>query len=149
LQPLAKVSEHPNILNLDATYKDEDFVHILCELCHGTRLFSIAEVQVGCAESGSSKRFSRCLQYSFATGKVHCFSTSEVSPTCSHAGEADLQNGGLAAGTCLCNISGDIVWLRDSADASPSEHQNCSLLVKPCCQMIIIMLVQCLSCKAL
>jgi hypothetical protein len=46
LQPLAKVSEHPNILNLDATYKDEDFVDILCEVCHGTRLFSIAEVQV-------------------------------------------------------------------------------------------------------
>jgi hypothetical protein len=81
----AKVSKYPNILNLVATYKDQESIYIVCELCHGTRLFSTAEVQDGHAESGSSKHLSCCLQYSFATSKVHCFSISEVSLTCGHA----------------------------------------------------------------
>ncbi len=83
----AKVSEHPNILNLIATYEGEAFVYILCEFCHGTRLFSTAEVQDGYAESRSSKHFSCCLQYSFATSKVDCFSISDVSLTRSHAAD--------------------------------------------------------------
>jgi len=46
----ARVSEHPNILTLVATYEDEDFVYILRELCHGTPLFVTAEVQDGYAK---------------------------------------------------------------------------------------------------
>jgi len=107
----AKVSKYPNILNLVATYKDQDFVYIVCQLCHGTRLFSTAEVQVGYAEYGSSKHLSCCLQYSFATSKVHCFSTFEVSLTCSHAAKTGAWLQELAIATSLVTLSGSGIAL--------------------------------------
>ena len=46
----AKVSEHPIILSLTATYEDEDFLQTLCGLCHGTCVFSTAEVSSSLSE---------------------------------------------------------------------------------------------------
>ena len=102
----AKVSKHPNIQKLVATYKDQDFICIVCELYHGTRLFSAAEVQDGCATSGSSKHFSCCQQYSVATSKVHCFFTSEVSLNCSYAAKTGAWLQELAIATSLVTLSG-------------------------------------------
>ena len=38
------------ILSLTATYEDEDFLQTLCGLCHGTCLFSTAEVSSSLSE---------------------------------------------------------------------------------------------------
>ena len=76
----AKVSEHRIILSLVAKYEVE-----VTFSARFAMAISTTEVQDGYADFGGSKRFCCCLQYCTATSKACCFSTSEVSLTCSHA----------------------------------------------------------------
>ncbi|KAF9619710.1 hypothetical protein IFM89_009052 [Coptis chinensis] len=47
IEIMARLSRHPNVVDLKAVYDDENYVHIVMELCAGGELFIAPEVLVG------------------------------------------------------------------------------------------------------
>ncbi|KAL0039182.1 hypothetical protein WJX77_010682 [Trebouxia sp. C0004] len=84
-QAQARVSEHPNILTL---VEDEDFIYILRELWHPP-VFNSRSPGWVCRTSAIGEEASAAV--AVYNRLVH------------------------KQGLCLCNISGDVVWLKDSA----------------------------------
>ncbi len=104
----AKVSAHPISLSLVAKYEDEDFVCILCKLCHGN----------------FNNRSSGWVCGILDVASVSVVVCNIVLPRAKHVAflllrsaspAAMLLKQGLAAGVCHRDVSGDVVWLTDRA----------------------------------
>lgn len=43
IEIMSRLSSHPNVVDLNAVYEEEDYVHFVMELCAGEELFHLSE----------------------------------------------------------------------------------------------------------
>ncbi|XWS48391.1 hypothetical protein CRYUN_Cryun13aG0072400 [Craigia yunnanensis] len=74
IEIMSRLSGHPNVVDLKAVYEDEDYVHLVMELCEGGELFHRLE-KYGCfSESDARVLFRHLMQvvlYCHEIGVVH------------------------------------------------------------------------------
>lgn len=112
LQALAahmKVSSHPNIVTLVAAYEDQRFVYILLELCHGTCLFSTADIEEGYTKSEQvvkqqAFQLLSAIAYCHKQGKICLY--LEASLSCSHIADTIALLQECAIATSVATLSG-------------------------------------------
>ncbi|KAH1089701.1 hypothetical protein J1N35_016958 [Gossypium stocksii] len=74
IEIMTKLSGHPNVVDLKAVYEDEDFVHLVMELCAGGELFHRLEKYGRFSESEARVLFKHLMQvvkYCHDNGIVH------------------------------------------------------------------------------
>ncbi|KAJ1402522.1 Serine/threonine-protein kinase, active site [Sesbania bispinosa] len=74
IEIMAKLSGHPNVVDLKAVYEEEDFVHLVMELCAGGELFHLLEKHGRFYESEARVLFRHLMQmvlYCHENGVVH------------------------------------------------------------------------------
>ncbi|PPD78165.1 hypothetical protein GOBAR_DD24920 [Gossypium barbadense] len=74
IEIMTKLSGHPNVVDLKAVYEDEDFVHLVMELCAGGELFHRLEKYGRFSESEARVLFKHLMQvvkYCHNNGIVH------------------------------------------------------------------------------
>lgn len=74
IEIMAKLSGHPNVVDLKAVYEEEDFVHLVMELCAGGELFHLLEKHGRFSESEGRVLFRHLMQmvlYCHENGIVH------------------------------------------------------------------------------
>ncbi|KAL1827233.1 hypothetical protein ACET3Z_005645 [Daucus carota] len=74
IEIMTKLSGHPNVVELKAVYEEEDYVHLVMELCAGGELFHRLEKQMKFSESQARILFKHLLQvvmYCHDNGIVH------------------------------------------------------------------------------
>ncbi|XAR71752.1 Non-specific serine/threonine protein kinase [Bertholletia excelsa] len=74
IEIMASLSGHPNIVDLKAVYEDEDYVHLVMELCAGGELFHRLEKQGRFSEFEARILFRQLMQvvtYCHKKGVVH------------------------------------------------------------------------------
>ncbi|KAL5069960.1 hypothetical protein RYX36_020847 [Vicia faba] len=74
IEIMAKLSGHPNVVDLKAVYEEEDFVHLVMELCAGGELFHLLEKHGRFSESEGMVLFRHLMQmvlYCHENGVVH------------------------------------------------------------------------------
>lgn len=74
IEIMTKLSGHPNVVELKAVYEEEDYVHLVMELCAGGELFHRLEKQTKFSESEARILFRHLLQvvmYCHDNGIVH------------------------------------------------------------------------------
>ncbi|XWS50599.1 hypothetical protein CRYUN_Cryun12cG0100600 [Craigia yunnanensis] len=74
IEIMTRLSGHPNVVNLKAVYEDEDYVHLVMELCAGGELFHRLE-KYGCFSEAEARILFRHLMqvvlYCHEIGVVH------------------------------------------------------------------------------
>lgn len=74
IEIMTRLSGHPNVVGLKAVYEDEDFVHLVMELCAGGELFHQLEKHGRFSESQARVLFRHLMQvvsYCHEIGVVH------------------------------------------------------------------------------
>ncbi|XP_004496616.1 calcium-dependent protein kinase 26 [Cicer arietinum] len=74
IEIMAKLSGHPNVVDLKAVYEEEDFVHLVMELCAGGELFHLLEKHGRFSESEGRVLFRHLMKmvlYCHENGVVH------------------------------------------------------------------------------
>lgn len=74
IEIMSKLSGHPNVVDLKAVYEEEDYVHLVMELCAGGELFHLLEKHGRFSESQARVRFRHLMQvvlYCHENGVVH------------------------------------------------------------------------------
>lgn len=74
IEILSRLSGHPNVVNLKAVYEEENYVHLLMELCAGGELFHRLEKQGRFSETDAQVLFRHLMQvvkYCHENGVVH------------------------------------------------------------------------------
>ncbi|KAL9240419.1 hypothetical protein vseg_014643 [Gypsophila vaccaria] len=74
IEIMSRLSGHPNVVDLKAVYEEEDFVHLVMELCAGGELFHQLEKNGRYAESQAKVLFRHLMQvvlYCHDKGVVH------------------------------------------------------------------------------
>ncbi|XP_028807145.1 calcium-dependent protein kinase 26-like isoform X2 [Neltuma alba] len=74
IEIMARLSGHPNVVDLKAVYEEEDFVHLVMELCAGGELFHRLEKNGRFSESEARVLFRHLMQvvlYCHENGVVH------------------------------------------------------------------------------
>lgn len=74
IEIMSRLSGHPNVVDLKAVYEDEDFVHLVMELCAGGELFHQLEKYGRFAEHearGIFKHLMQVVKYCHDNGIVH------------------------------------------------------------------------------
>ncbi|KAF5197520.1 Calcium-dependent protein kinase [Thalictrum thalictroides] len=74
IEIMARLSGHPNVVNLKAVYEDEDYVHLVMELCAGGELFHQLEKHGRFSESEARVLFKHLMlvvMYCHDNGVVH------------------------------------------------------------------------------
>ncbi|XP_061341694.1 calcium-dependent protein kinase 17-like isoform X2 [Gastrolobium bilobum] len=74
IEIMARLSGHPNVVDLKAVYEEEDFVHLVMELCAGGELFHRLEKHGRFSESQARVLFRHLMQmvlYCHENGVVH------------------------------------------------------------------------------
>ncbi|PIA49689.1 hypothetical protein AQUCO_01300447v1 [Aquilegia coerulea] len=74
IEIMARLSGHPNVVNLKAVYEDEDYVHLVMELCAGGELFHRLEKHGRFSESEARVLFKHLMlvvMYCHDNGIVH------------------------------------------------------------------------------
>lgn len=74
IEIMSRLSGHPNVVDLKAVYEDEDFVHLVMELCAGGELFHQLEKYGRFAEHEAQDIFKHLMQvvkYCHDNGIVH------------------------------------------------------------------------------
>ncbi|XAR70347.1 Non-specific serine/threonine protein kinase [Bertholletia excelsa] len=74
IEIMTKLSGHPNVVDLKAVYEDEDYVHIVMELCTGGELFHLIERHGRFSEYKAQVLFRHLMQvvmYCHEKGIVH------------------------------------------------------------------------------
>lgn len=74
IEIMTKLSGHPNVVNLKAVYEEQDYVHLVMELCAGGELFHKLEKKGSFKESDARAIFSQLMQvvvYCHDNGIVH------------------------------------------------------------------------------
>ena len=114
IEIMARLSGHPNVVDLKAVYEEEDFVHLVMELCAGGELFHRLEKHGQFSESEARVLFRHLVQvvlYCHENGVVHRDLKPEniLLATRSSSSPIKLADFGLATyikpGTCfLCFI---------------------------------------------
>ncbi|XP_029126464.1 calcium-dependent protein kinase 4 [Cajanus cajan] len=74
IEIMSRLSGHPNVVDLKAVYEEEDFVHLVMELCAGGELFHLLEKHGRFPESEARVLFRHLMQmvlYCHENGVVH------------------------------------------------------------------------------
>jgi serine/threonine protein kinase len=74
IEIMTKLSGHPNVVDLKAVYEEENYVHLVMELCAGGELFHQLEKHGRFSESEARVRFRHLMQvilYCHENGVVH------------------------------------------------------------------------------
>ncbi|KAJ7970026.1 Calcium-dependent kinase [Quillaja saponaria] len=74
IEIMARLSGHPNVVDLKAVYEEEDYVHLVMELCAGGELFHLLEKHGRFSESEARVLFRHLMQvvlYCHENGVVH------------------------------------------------------------------------------
>lgn len=74
IEIMSRLSGHPNVVDLKAVYEEEDFVHLVMELCAGGELFHRLEKHGRFSESEARVLFRHLMQvvlYCHENGVVH------------------------------------------------------------------------------
>ncbi|XP_030524844.1 calcium-dependent protein kinase 26 isoform X1 [Rhodamnia argentea] len=74
IEIMSRLSGHPNVVNLKAVYEEEDYVHLLMELCVGGELFHQLEKHGSFSEMEARVLFKQLMQvikYCHDNGIVH------------------------------------------------------------------------------
>lgn len=74
IEIMTKLSGHPNVVDLKAVYEEENYVHLVMELCAGGELFHQLEKHGRFSESEAGVRFRHLMQvvlYCHENGVVH------------------------------------------------------------------------------
>lgn len=74
IEIMTRLSGHPNVVDLKAVYEEEDFVHLVMELCAGGELFHRLEKHGRFSESEARVLFRHLMQvvlYCHENGVVH------------------------------------------------------------------------------
>lgn len=74
IEIMTRLSGHPNVVDLKAVYEDEDYVHLVMELCAGGELFHRLEKYGRFSEAEARVLFRhlmRVVQYCHEIGVVH------------------------------------------------------------------------------
>ncbi|XP_027365395.1 calcium-dependent protein kinase 26-like [Abrus precatorius] len=74
IEIMARLSGHPNVVDLKAVYEEENFVHLVMELCAGGELFHLLEKHGRFSESEARVLFRHLMQmvlYCHENGVVH------------------------------------------------------------------------------
>lgn len=74
IEILSRLSGHPNVVSLKAVYEEENYVHLLMELCAGGELFHRLEKQGRFSETDAQVLFRHLMQvvnYCHENGVVH------------------------------------------------------------------------------
>lgn len=74
IEIMTKLSGHPNVVDLKAVYEEEDYVHLVMELCAGGELFHLLEKHGRFSEPEARVRFRHLMQvvlYCHENGVVH------------------------------------------------------------------------------
>lgn len=74
IEIMTRLSGHPNVVDLKAVYEDEDYVHLVMELCAGGELFHRLEKHGKFSESNAKVLFRHLMQvviYCHDKGVVH------------------------------------------------------------------------------
>ncbi|KAJ4956197.1 hypothetical protein NE237_012980 [Protea cynaroides] len=74
IEIMTRLSGHPNVVNLKAVYEEEDYVHLVMELCAGGELFHRLEKHGRFSESEACVLFGHLMQvvmYCHDNGVVH------------------------------------------------------------------------------
>ena len=105
----SKVSLHPNIVTLTATYEDQSFGYILLELCHRTCLFSTTDIEEGYRKSEQvvkqqAFQLLSAITYCHKQGKICLY--LELSLSCSHIADTTAVLQECAIATSVATLSG-------------------------------------------
>ncbi|RDX77175.1 Calcium-dependent protein kinase 4, partial [Mucuna pruriens] len=74
IEIMSRLSGHPNVVDLKAVYEEEEFVHLVMELCAGGELFHLLEKHGRFSESEARVLFRHLMQmvlYCHENGVVH------------------------------------------------------------------------------
>ncbi|KAF2311846.1 hypothetical protein GH714_026992 [Hevea brasiliensis] len=128
IEIMTRLSGHPNVVDLKAVYEDEDYVHLVMELCAGGELFHQLEKQGRFSEVEARVIFRHLMQvvfYCHEIGVVHRDLKPEniLLATKASSSPIKLADFGLAT-----YINPDHSWMKDALcpeEPSQCEKQSC------------------------
>ncbi|PQQ14274.1 hypothetical protein Pyn_19584 [Prunus yedoensis var. nudiflora] len=145
IEILSRLSGHPNVVNLKAVYEEENYVHLLMELCAGGELFHRLEKQGRFSETDAQVLFRHLMQvvkYCHGNGVVHRDLKPEniLLATTSSSSPIKLADFGLATyikpGKKLHGTVGSPFYIAPEVltggyDQSADEAHSCTVLAHP------------------
>ncbi|XP_031495576.1 calcium-dependent protein kinase 26 isoform X1 [Nymphaea colorata] len=120
IEIMARLSGHPNIVDLKAVFEEEDYVHLVMELCAGGELFHRIDKHGAFSESDAAVLFKQLMEvvmYCHDKGVVHRDLKPEniLLATTSKSSPIKLADFGLATyirpGTCLNGVVGSPFYI--------------------------------------